>query len=105
MIGRRALASAAAVFSIALLVPADARQLHDTFTNWLDHPAINYASAPTRDAVAELNRRLADGSATLTFDGASGYLRSVLSELGVPVQSQIAVFAKDSAQRARINMR
>src|SRR5687767_10961463 len=105
MIGRRALASAAAVFSIALLVTTEARQLHDTFANWLDHPAINYTSAPTRDAVAGLSRRLADGSATLTFEGAAGYLRSVLAELDVPVQSQIAVFAKDSAQRARINIR
>ena len=104
MNSRRVLASAAAVFAVALVVRTDARQLHDTFANWLDHPAIDYTSAPTSDAVAELNRRLVDGSATLTFDGASGYLRSVLAALDVPVESQIAVFAKDSAQQARINM-
>src|ERR1700674_3380643 len=39
----------------------------------------------------------------MTFDGPSGYLRSVLDALDVPIESQIAVFARDSVQRARIS--
>ena len=71
-------------------------QLSETFTNWLDHPAISYKSTPTTDAVARLSRDIEDGRRQLTLDGPSGYLRSVLAALSIPVESQIAVFAKDS---------
>ena len=92
------------VFAVTFLVTTNARQLGDTFTNWLDHPAINYHSTSAKDPVADLNRRLTAGDARLEFEGASGYLRSVLAALDVPVESQIAVFVQDSAQRALISM-
>lgn len=79
-------------------------QLSDTFTNWLDHPAINYRATPPSDAVAELNRSIQEGRVRLRFDGPSGYLRSVLTTLNIPIESQIAVFAKDSVQRDRISL-
>ena len=100
----RWLASATAVWATAAIASARAGQLSDTFTNWLDHPAIAYLSTPSSDAVAQLNRSIQDGRVHLTFDGPSGYLRSVLDALRVPVESQIAVFAQDSVQRARIRM-
>lgn len=58
----------------------------------LDHPAIKYNYAPVNDAVSRLN------PAQLKFEGPSGYLRSVLDALHVPIESQIAVFSKTSLQ-------
>ena len=63
-----------------------------------DHPAIRYTDGPVDDAVAKLNRRLAAGEVELAFEGRSGYLRSVLDALDVPVESQVAVFSPTSNQ-------
>ena len=59
--------------------------------------------APRTDAVAELNQRLQAGSAALTFEGPSGYLRSLLELLDVPVDTQMAVYSKTSLQSPLIN--
>jgi hypothetical protein len=64
----------------------------------LTHPAIGYFSRPTTDVVAQLNRRLEEGSVRLTFDDRSGYLRSVLDALQVPVESQMLVMSKTGVQ-------
>jgi hypothetical protein len=63
------------------------------------HPAIEYASRPTSDPVARLNRALENGTRTLVRDASSGYLRSVLEALDVPVESQLLVFSKTGVQR------
>jgi hypothetical protein len=57
------------------------------------------------NAVDQLNARLQSGAARLTFDGRGGYLRSVLDELKVPVESQMLVFSPTSLQARRINPR
>ncbi len=57
----------------------------------LGHPAIAYHTRPTTDAVAELNRRIEEGTARLAFDEGGGYLRSVLDALRVPADSQMLV--------------
>jgi hypothetical protein len=62
----------------------------------LDHPAIGYRIVPRTDPVARLSERLLAGTATLAFEGPSGYLRSLLDALDIPVESQIAVFSKTS---------
>jgi hypothetical protein len=67
-----------------------------------DHPAIEYATRPTRDPVAALNRLLQAGDVRLQWEFTGGYLRSVLAALDVPVESQIVTFAKNSLQSARI---
>jgi hypothetical protein len=67
------------------------------------NPAIGYRIAARKDSVAQLNERLLAGTARLTFDGPSGYLRSLLNARDVPVESQMAVFSKTSLQGARIN--
>jgi len=64
----------------------------------LEHPAIEYFTRPTRDPIAELRRRVEGGSAPLTFDESSGYLRSVLDALHVPVESQMLVMSKTGVQ-------
>ena len=69
----------------------------------VDHPAIGYRRDAPTDAVARLNQRLETGEQQLRFDGASGYLRSLLAALAIPVESQMAVYSQTSLQRARIN--
>jgi hypothetical protein len=64
----------------------------------LTHPAIEYASRPTTDPIAELNRRIEDGTARVTFDDDTGYLRSVLDALRVPIASQMLVMSKTGVQ-------
>jgi len=76
-------------------------QLPDTFFDETSAPAIAYATLQPRDAIAQLNEKLAAGSMRLTYEAGSGYLRSVLRALDVPIESQLAVFSKTSVQ-ARI---
>jgi hypothetical protein len=63
-----------------------------------DHPAIEYATRPTNDAVAQLNRKIEDGHVQLKFEGVQGYLRSVLDALDIPIESQMVVFSKTSLE-------
>src|SRR5437016_3466832 len=50
------------------------------------------------DPVAELQRRIDTGAATLQFEDGQGYLRSLLKNLKIPVSSQSLVFSKSSFQ-------
>lgn len=65
-----------------------------------EHPAIEYGVRPTTDAIDALNGRLASGATTLVFEPGSGYLGSVLRELGVPAASQMLVLSRTGVQRA-----
>lgn len=86
-------ASAAATFA----------DLQGLFLPGLDHPAIQYHTRPTNDLVAKLNLDIQSGKVQLKFDGAQGYLRSVLEAMRVPVESQIVTFSKNSVQSYRIS--
>ena len=66
------------------------------------HPAIDY-DRPTLDVVADLIRKVEDGSVTLRDEGSSGYLHSVLEALRVPVESQSVLFSKTSLQQHYIS--
>lgn len=70
-----------------------------------DHPAINYLTTPTSDAVAGLQRRLDRRERSLARDPRTGYLPAVLEALDVPVSSQVLVFSRTSLQKARISPR
>jgi len=59
-------------------------------TRALTYPAIEYVSHPTSEAVAELRRRIDAGDARLVYDEDTGYLRSVLDALNLPVESQMS---------------
>jgi hypothetical protein len=72
------------------------------FLGSIDDSAIAYSTAPLNNAVVELNKKLQEGSAQLTFDGRSGYLRSALNALAIPVDSQALVFSQTSFQRRKI---
>jgi hypothetical protein len=68
------------------------------------HPAIGYGvSPPEADPVSNLQRDIQVGKISLKFEGQDGYLHSLLDALKVPVESQIAVFSKNSLQSAIIS--
>ena len=70
----------------------------------LEHPAIEYRTAPLTNPVDELQQRLERGAAELAFDPRPGigYLPALLRELGVPVESQLLVYSKTSFQQRLI---
>jgi hypothetical protein len=68
-----------------------------------NHPAIAYATSLQSDPVYKLNQRLRDGDVKLESEPGTGYLRSVLAALNVPVESQVLVFSKTSFQARRIS--
>ena len=72
------------------------------FNASLDHPAIQYASGPIRDAVTRLNGALNEGNVQLPADTGRVLLRAVLHALNVPIESQIVAFSKTSVQSPRI---
>jgi hypothetical protein len=67
-----------------------------------DNPAIQYTQGRLDDPGYKLNLRLQRGEAHLRFEPPQGYLRSVLDELDVPIESQMVVFSKTSFQADRI---
>jgi hypothetical protein len=92
-------AAAAVVFcAVNLSTGSAAAQAGGLFLGSADDPAIQYATAPQRNLVDDLNRRLQDGSARLTFEGRSGYLRSALEALNLPIDSQLLVYSQGSLQ-------
>jgi hypothetical protein len=92
----------AAALVSALAVGAGA-QRNDALQVSRDHPALDYSAGALTDVVAALNQRLHDGSARLSYEPGTGYLRSLLTALGIPVESQLLVYSKTSFQAAKIN--
>lgn len=80
-------------------------QRTDVFGASRDHSAIAYSTASVANAVTALNTRLADGSVRLAFEKGSGYLRSLLEALSIPVESQVLVYSQTSFQARLINRR
>ena len=71
----------------------------------LDAPPINYFTAPVNDPIANLQKRIDAGEATLEFDDRSGYLASLLDRLGISPSSQGLVYSKTSFQLKQISPR
>jgi len=87
------------IFVFVMSVALSARQLTERpLTVPLTSPAIGYFTRSTSDVVAQLNRRLEEGTARLAFDDRSGYLPAVLAALRVPVESQMLVMSKTGVQ-------
>jgi hypothetical protein len=70
----------------------------------IEHPAIEYRTAPPANPVADLQQRMEDGAAELAYDPRPGigYLPAILRELDVPVESQLLVYSKTSLQQRLI---
>ena len=78
-------------------------QRSGTFVGSLDDPAIKYSTAPLSNVVADVNKKILDGALQLTFEGRSGFLRSALDALQIPVDSQLLVFSRASLQGKQIS--
>jgi hypothetical protein len=88
------------VLELAVVVVA---QRGGMFHGSADDPGIKYSTAPLNNVVASLNQKLEQGAATLAFEGRSGYLRTALAALDIPVDSQMLVFSATSLQAPRIS--
>ena len=69
----------------------------------LNREPISYAQREAQDAVAQLQKRVADGSVSLVWDDDHGWLPSLLEALGIPHSSQSLVFSKTSLQQRHIS--
>ena len=78
-------------------------QRSGAFRGSTEDPAIKYSSSPLNNVVVDVNRRIQDGSTRLTAEGRSGFLRSALEALQIPVDSQLLVFSRASLQGKLIN--
>lgn len=88
------------VLAAPLLAQSD---LSGTMGLDLEDRLIRYsANDDLRDAVSDLQRRLDRGETRLSWNGAQGYLPSLLQALKIPVSSQVLVFSKTSFQLQRI---
>jgi hypothetical protein len=94
----------AVIVLAAAAVAAVSAQFSDSFVASRDNPAIAYSTGSVSDRVASLNRRILDGQARLTFDERGGYLGSILDALDVPIESQVATFARNSFQADLIGL-
>lgn len=93
-----------AAAALSAVASAQAGQRTGVFDQSMNHPAIKYSTSDSHTVVDELNRKLADGSATLVFEEKTGYLKSVLELLRIPVESQVLVYTQTSQQASHITM-
>ncbi|HUR33349.1 MAG TPA: hypothetical protein VM032_06110 [Vicinamibacterales bacterium] len=94
-----ALVGAAMLCAAAAWTPSRvAAQRGGLFLGSADDPGIQYSTAPLDNIVDDLNRTLEAGSARLVFEGRSGYLRSAIDALKLPIDSQLLVYSKGSLQ-------
>jgi hypothetical protein len=74
------------------------------FAGTLDqHPAIDYRGQAPADPMTRLQADVMAGKVALPFDGEQGFLRSVLSALEIPVESQVLLFSKTGIQHPFTN--
>ena len=81
--------------------PVDAQRA-GAFMGSTDDPAIRYSTASLNNAIVDVNKKLQDGTVQFSFDPRSGFLRSALEALQIPVESQLLVFSRASLQGRRI---
>ena len=95
---RTTTASATLVAIVSLSAAAMGQLTERPLAGALAHPTIGYYTRPAHDLIAELNRRVEDGTARIPFDETTGYLRPVLDALRVPADSQMLVMSKTGVQ-------
>jgi len=94
------LAAIAGVMSLP--APAQIAVRNQGYMPYSDAP-INYRAETVSDPVTKLEQQLERGEARLSWDDDQGYLKSVLTLLKVPEESQILVFSKTSFQYPKIS--
>lgn len=68
-----------------------------------DQEPILYGSSEPSDAIAKLEKRMADGRVNLEYTDEHGHLVALLQSLDIPISSQVLVFSKTSFQPERIS--
>jgi hypothetical protein len=63
-----------------------------------DYPYIHYSDPPVHNDIARLQKKLDDGTVTLTPTAQHGYLEAILKALNINPDSQTLVFSKTSLQ-------
>ncbi|HEX5419961.1 MAG TPA: hypothetical protein VFY39_08170 [Gammaproteobacteria bacterium] len=69
----------------------------------VEYPAIGYRTAMPTARVTQLAQKLANGTATLSYEPKRGYLDSLLEALDIDASSQVLVFSKTSLQSPYIS--
>ncbi|MBL8809921.1 MAG: hypothetical protein JNM43_07085 [Planctomycetaceae bacterium] len=64
---------------------------------------INYSTSKPDNRISQLQDQLTDHTVSLSFDEHTGYLRSLLETLRVPVSSQVLTFGRTSLQDDKIS--
>ena len=100
----RLLLLTAAVGLVSTVAVVSQQRRTGAFDLSINHPAIKYLVADTDTVVDRLNAKLRDGSARLVWDDKTGYIKSVLELLDVPVESQVMVYTQTSLQSQYIKM-
>lgn len=95
-------AAAAALVWLSLPAQGQIAVQKQGYIPFADAP-INYRSNDLHDPVAKLKQRIEKGEVTLQWEPKNGYLRSILSQLEIPVSSQTLVFSKTSFQYKKIS--
>ena len=104
MTPRLLLIAGAVALSSTVAVTLAQQRRSGAFDQSINHPAIKYLTADTDTVVDSLNQKLREGSAKLVFDEKTGYLKSVLDLLHVPVESQVMVYTQTSLQAQHITV-
>ncbi len=64
---------------------------------------ISYSTSKPDNRISQLQDQLNSGTTSLTFDEQSGYLRSLLETLHIPVSTQVLTFGRTSLQDDKIS--
>lgn len=86
--------------TILALLPVACRAQDD-----FEGPPINYSKSQPSNRITRLQHQLDNGLLTLQHEPGTGYLRSLLDVLQIPIDSQCLVFSKTSLQLRRISPR
>ncbi|HVJ66934.1 MAG TPA: hypothetical protein VM510_03060 [Caulifigura sp.] len=90
-------------FQTLILLIGLATGMPATAADGFELPPIEYSSTTPANPISQLQSRIDSGKASVTKDGQPGYLRAVLNELDVPIDSQVLVFSQTSLQRHLIS--
>tara|TARA_B100001123_G_scaffold418143_1_gene521762 strand:- start:462 stop:1736 length:1275 start_codon:yes stop_codon:yes gene_type:complete len=85
------------------LTTATNEQFSNNISIPADHPALQYSTRETFDAVATLNKKLVANTDELEFEKGYGYLSSVLNKLEIHPDTQTLVFSETSFQSEQIS--
>lgn len=91
--------NATRIIALMLLYPLS---LGSLLADDIERDPISYSKATPNNSITQCQERISNGKTRIRYDDDTGYLKSVLNELKIPLSSQVLVFSKTSLQRSRI---